>query len=78
MTDRHHTQNGGDETGEGTEGALSVQLYTEQTLYPERQTDAIPRMTVMRQVKELRGLCQYRYTQNRHHTKNDKQTPYPE
>ena len=32
---RHHTQNDGDETGEGTEGALSVQVYTEQTPYPE-------------------------------------------
>ena len=32
---RHHTQNDSDEIGEGTEGDLSVQIYTEQTPYPE-------------------------------------------
>ena len=35
MTNRHYTQNDGDETREGTERALSVQVYTDQTPYPE-------------------------------------------
>ena len=35
MTNRHHTQNDSEEIGEGTDGALLVQVYTEQTPYPE-------------------------------------------